>query len=42
MKNDNMNNLEQEEALRLIAKYLGDTATVEEIAELETWIKERM
>jgi ferric-dicitrate binding protein FerR (iron transport regulator) len=40
MKNDNMNNLEQEEALRLIAKYLGDTATVEEIAELETWIKE--
>ncbi|NWJ51977.1 MAG: FecR domain-containing protein [Bacteroidetes bacterium] len=40
MKNDIMNNLEQEEALRLIAKYLGDNATAEEIAELEAWIKD--
>jgi ferric-dicitrate binding protein FerR (iron transport regulator) len=40
MKNESMNNLEQEEMLRLIAKYLGDNATVEEEAELETWIKD--
>lgn len=40
MKNDIMNNLEQEKALSLIAKYLGDNATAEEIAELETWVKD--
>ncbi len=40
MKNDIMNNLEQEEALRLIATYLGDDATAEERAELEAWIKD--
>ena len=34
-----MNNLEQEEALPLIAKYLTENATPEEIAELERWIK---
>ena len=35
-----MNNLEQEEALHLIASYLGEEATAEERAELEAWIKE--
>lgn len=39
MKNDNMNNSEQEETLPLIAKYLTENATPEEIAELESWIK---
>ncbi|MDP4289448.1 MAG: FecR domain-containing protein [Bacteroidota bacterium] len=39
MKMDHMNNLEQEEALRLITKYLTDSATDEEIAELESLIK---
>ncbi len=40
MKNDFMNNLEQEETLRLIAKYLGDNATSEEITKLEAWVNE--
>ena len=39
MKNDIMNNMKQVEALRLIAKYLGDDATAEESAELEAWIR---
>ena len=39
MKNDNMNNSEQEETLPLIAKYLTENATPDEIAELESWIK---
>jgi transmembrane sensor len=38
MKNENMNNLEKEEAINLIVKYLGENATSEEIAELERWI----
>lgn len=40
MKSDIMNKPEQEEALLLITKYLGESATVEEIAELEAWIKD--